>query len=388
MFYEDPVIATVDAILRHKWVNEEDLPQILRIDAQQIRKILHRLHHNEKLLHKYCTKCGSNLDCSCRRGKLRVPPHLRDKSENEDGDAEERALQIWYFNYDHVYMVVKCRMLLIRSELLSNYGVDTEGVPRFRCEKCNRTYTDLDIASQRGIFTCTNITCVESKGGPPKLTESEGYRKHVEFMTDRFETQCGRLSALLERLSGATRPNNDPSDVAHETEFRSVLNLKPRSFALISGNTAEILAERKRELAHNGKIEVRFEDDASGNRSQEEEEEEEESDDAGNDRRKQDFSVPWFLQRSSVTREIDHNLMNGKGPSSTAARRGSPAKKRTHEDSDGPYGAGPPEDLRQYAIKYQNVEGGRFRKLLPIYLRRDDNRRWRLGREEFVAPRM
>eukprot|EP00940_MAST-03C_sp_MAST-3C-sp2_P001826 g1826.t1 len=350
MFYDDIVVAVVDHIVERKWVKEETLDKVLRMPRKELNQALGRLFHDQ-LIQKFCTRC-ENEECSCRTTKKKRPIRRLDGSYTDTKKEEYPAYKIYYFNYDAFYTSVKCRLEFLREGLTAE-TLDQSNIIDYVCPKCKEGYNAMDLYDGKSLSQYCN-RCEDK----PELRAVQGGSILLESLKRKFKAQCKKLTSLLESLENETRANNHPTSTTHESEFRTLLQLKRRRIDLYDMTSEQRRARIIQDLAHEGKIRIEFSDEKV-------------TDDSKVKVKKQQ-QIPLFLVQSTITKESDMTLLR-------SVLRSDRSKMSKKPDSGHPKMT---REMEKYVQQYRDADPSLFPDV-PECLTKDFNAGWRLWRRDF-----
>jgi transcription initiation factor IIE alpha subunit len=153
-FYPDNVILIFDALIREKFIREEELGPRLKLPNKEIRKILCQLQE-EMLV----------------------------KSEDIQLGNDTKLSRCWYIDYYLFTLVVRYRIHRIKTEILKNEKLELNHI-FFQCPSCHEKYSELQIQrliSKDYKFICSH--CCPSNDF--NQTMSQPYFTLIELDTSK-----------------------------------------------------------------------------------------------------------------------------------------------------------------------------------------------------------
>lgn len=198
-FYNDTVVVVLDALLREKFLMEEELGPRLRLPPKEVRKILNLLEE-EMLVN----------------------------SEDVFYDDSDSFLKCYYIDYQNFVNVVRYRVYLMNKHLISAERNELNEV-YYQCPTCTDKFSSLQVLtmlSSDGKFICSHCALAN---GSLKATKSEQWFRLVEVdnrgkltgvqqLEKKFHDQMGKTEQhegvleMLRMLRDINLGHNKPSD--------------------------------------------------------------------------------------------------------------------------------------------------------------------------------
>ena len=113
-FYPDDYVVVLDALVREKYIREEEIGPRLKLPDKDVKKILNQLHEEMMVKMQELTM--------------------------EDG----RPSRCWYIDYQLFVHVVRYRVHLIQSELSLKEKLELNHI-FFQCPTCKEKYSELQV---------------------------------------------------------------------------------------------------------------------------------------------------------------------------------------------------------------------------------------------------
>ena len=215
-FYPDDVAIVLDALIRDRYVREDEMGRRLRMSARQARKLL-QLLEGERLVDFEVLDVGAD-------GKLKKKKKDLGHEIGKAGDAGRKspappaANEIyWYVDLARFVDVIRWRVHTMRETIRKRESAATAALT-FRCGRCGVGQSSLDAV--RYQFKCPERLCL---GEPDALlTESAldasltsarrlGAKVDAQLGSSEDHDRAG-IYELLRRLDGKELPSNKPSE--------------------------------------------------------------------------------------------------------------------------------------------------------------------------------
>jgi transcription initiation factor IIE alpha subunit len=164
-FYTDNVVTIFDALIREKYIREEELAPRLKLPNKEIRKILCQLQ--EEMLVK-----------------------AEDITMND-----QRTSKCWYIDYYLFTLVIRYRIHKIKTEIRSKEKLELNHI-FFQCPSCSEKYTELQaqrLISKDYKFICAH--CCPSNDF--KNTMSQPYFTLTELDTSQQLNEIQKLERKM-----------------------------------------------------------------------------------------------------------------------------------------------------------------------------------------------
>ena len=207
-FYTDECVAVLDALVRDKYIREDEMAARLRMSARQARKIL-QLLEGERLIEQELLNVGQD-------GSLVKKKRLDDDDERRKIPPAPSEIY-WYVDLRKFCDVVRWRVHVMRETLKAREKQATEKLS-FKCARCGQTYSVLD--ANRFAFKCRERLCADEGDAVLAEIPLESHLQGARALGARVDEQLGadeRLGRvgvfeLLMRLDGRELPHNRPSE--------------------------------------------------------------------------------------------------------------------------------------------------------------------------------
>jgi len=323
MFYDDEWIVILDHIVRAKWITSKDLVSAVRLPEKQVNKYTLELYRNERVITAYCSQCRSEpKNCSCGKKSKGKRPNFKlgvTAPEKNEEDEEQERMNFWYVDYNAFYNVIKTRLIKI-EERLQKMEEERRNATTFifKCPKCSTRYT-------ASTATYSGDGMVPTCGDDDTILEgivNAGTNEQISLQ-NKMKYQCDRIYDLLDTLENENLETNHP-DTSAEFQAKFALQRRRRDNDVTTSTGRTRIMQS---LAHADKIEVVFSDEEHdvetgtvkkiskrkisrrknskqfvGKKVKNEEEVKGNVDEE---------IVPWFLQKSFVTNDLDYTVMKG-----------------------------------------------------------------------------
>lgn len=198
-FYTDNYVVLFDALVREKYIREEELGPRLKLPNEEVRKMIVLLE-KERLI----------------------------SFEERLMESDQRRSQCYYIDYQHFVHIVRYRIHLMQKGIKNSENVELN-THFLICPTCKEKYSELQyhkVRDKNHKFICPHCCPLQSF----RLIESEKYYQLVEYdrtdkvievqsLDSKFKSQLGRADGLhegiyelLALLKDVHLPRNLPSD--------------------------------------------------------------------------------------------------------------------------------------------------------------------------------
>lgn len=197
-FYTDTFVVLLDALVREKYIREDEIAPRLKLPDKDVKRVLFQL--KEEMI-------------------------IRDEDVTMDDGQNSKC---WYIDYQLFVHVVRYRVHLIQSELNSREKLELNHI-FFECPTCKEKYGELDVLKLRSKdskFICGHCCPYDNiretvsepyfrlvehdRGG--RLTEVQLLRKKMDEQLHRADGLHGGIYDLLSELRDQSIIRNLPSD--------------------------------------------------------------------------------------------------------------------------------------------------------------------------------
>ena len=215
-FYPDDVAIVLDALIRDRYVREDEMGRRLRMSARQARKLL-QLLEGERLVDFEVLDVGAD-------GKLKKKELKHAHEVGQAGDAKSTGVAppaaneiYWYVDLARFTDVIRWRVHTMRETIRKRESAATAALT-FRCGRCGVGQSSLDAV--RYQFKCPERLCL----GEPDALLTEGALDasltSARRLGAKVDAQLGSsedhdragIYELLRRLDGKELPQNKPSE--------------------------------------------------------------------------------------------------------------------------------------------------------------------------------
>eukprot|EP01038_Epipyxis_sp_PR26KG_P008443 gene8443-11421_t len=209
-FYSDTVVVMIDALLREKYIIEEEFGPRLKLQSKDIRKYITQLEEYEMLIkHEIVTINPSN------------------SGDTKNSKKNTIQLKCYYIDYQTCFYVIKYRLYLLEKLIHREEHTELTEI-YFQCPNCKEKYTILEVQKYRAKdnkFICPSCCPADNY----KIINSETYfrlvqvdnKKELNHVQQLDEKRLVQLSSTLGRigiydlingLKNAVLPHNLPSE--------------------------------------------------------------------------------------------------------------------------------------------------------------------------------
>lgn len=222
-FYNDNVVIVLDALVREKFIRNEEIGPRLKLSGRDVRKILN-------LLESECLVKSEDLTM-------------------DDG----KTSKCWYIDYQHFVYVVRFRIYLIQKELST---LETQEMNHlyFECPRCHQKYSELEavrLRSKDGHFICSH--CCPYEDFSTSISH-ESYRL-IEFDNRSKLKEVQSFDKKLREQFKATEDHDGIYNLLAELKDVQIIRNRPsENIKRGIGGTKVTDEETKMEIAENSKI--------------------------------------------------------------------------------------------------------------------------------------
>ena len=208
-FYPDDCVVVLDALVRDKYIREDEMAARLRMSARQARRVL-QLLEGERLVEHELLNVGQD-------GSLVKRTRHEDEEEEKKRPPPAPSEIYWYIDLRKFCDVVRWRVHVMRETLKGREGEATSSLT-FTCQRCGSKVSSLDAV--RSSFRCLERLCADEADAVLKEDTLEAHLSGARALAAKVDEQLGGCEALgrtgifelLLRLDGKELPRNMPSE--------------------------------------------------------------------------------------------------------------------------------------------------------------------------------
>ena len=170
-FYSMPHALAIDLLVHHPCIKEDDMLELLMFDRKQLRSIVNTLKTDRFL-----------------KSRMRM---------ETDKEGKTTRHNYFFINYSTFVNVVKYKMDHMRHKIETEERDNTHRAS-FKCPKCDKCYTDLEVDHLMDFMTC-QLHC-EFCGAEVIEEESLEPRRDSRSLMETFNLQMSPIDRMLREM--------------------------------------------------------------------------------------------------------------------------------------------------------------------------------------------